>query len=204
MAAMFAFFLGITSKLSYWGVFLLMSVESSFIPFPSEVVIPPAAYLAFQGEMNIFLVVLFGVLGSLFGASINYFLARCFGRVIVYKLASTKLAKLLFLNEKNILKSENYFRKYGSFSTFLGRLLPAVRQLISLPAGFSRMSYSSFLFFTSLGAGLWVIVLAVLGYYFGANQDLFEKYYSEITIFVVFAVIFAILLLLLLKRRKSR
>lgn len=204
MAALFAFFIGITSKLSYWGVFLLMSVESSFIPFPSEIVIPPAAYLAFQGEMNIFLVIFFGVLGSLFGASVNYFLARYFGRVVVYKLASTRFAKLLFLNEKNILKSENYFIKYGNFSTFFGRLLPAVRQLISLPAGFCKMSYSSFLFFTSLGAGLWVIVLAVLGYYFGANQDLFEKYYSEITIFAVFAVILAVLILLLLKRKKSR
>ena len=134
-------FLGI----GYPGIVLLMTVESSFIPFPSEVVIPPAAYLAQQGQLNIVYVILAGIAGSLLGAAINYLLALTLGRRIIYALADTKFARILLINGKKIEKAEKYFLKYGTASTFLGRLVPAVRQLISIPAGFSRMNLRNFL-----------------------------------------------------------
>ncbi len=168
--------LGFVGSMDYWGVFFLMAVESSFIPFPSELVIPPAAYLAAQGEMNLFLIILFGTLGSLIGAWVNYFLAYFLGKPVVYSLVSHKWAKVFLLNEKKLHHAEKYFLEYGSISTFIGRLIPAVRQLISLPAGFASMNLWKFSLFTFLGAGAWVTVLAFLGYYFGVNGD-FEYYY---------------------------
>lgn len=155
-----------------------MSVESSFIPFPSEVVIPPAAYLASKGEMNIYFVVLSGVAGSLVGAWINYFLARSLGRVIVFDLVSHKFAKYLLLSKAKVERAEEHFLKYGGITTFVGRLIPAIRQLISLPAGFSKMNFAAFTFYTALGAGFWVSVLAALGYYFGENEELLMRYES--------------------------
>ncbi|MBU1255318.1 DedA family protein, partial [Patescibacteria group bacterium] len=153
--------LNIILKIGYIGITLLMTVESSFIPFPSEIVIPPAAYLAQQGQMNIFLVIIAGIAGSLFGALINYYLAYTLGRKAIYSL----------INKKKIVKAENYFLEYGNASTLLGRFVPAVRQLISIPAGFFRMSLKSFILYTSIGSGIWVIILAILGYAFGANQE---------------------------------
>jgi membrane protein DedA with SNARE-associated domain len=167
--------------LGYLGVFLLMTIESSFIPFPSELVVPPAAYLAFQGKMSIVLVILAGLGGSLVGALINYFLALYLGRPTVNRLLEMSFTRLLLLDKKKLDKAEKYFVKHGAISTFLGRLIPGIRQLISLPAGFSRMNLASFSFFTSLGAGIWVCVLAFLGYYFGANEELFSEFYKEIT-----------------------
>ncbi len=157
-----------------------MTIESSFIPFPSEIVIPPAAYLASQGQYNVYLVVLFGILGTLLGALINYFLALKLGRTIIYSLLETRIAKYLFLDQDKIKKSEDYFLKYGNISTFVGRLVPAVRQLISIPAGFSKMNLKSFIFYTSLGSGIWISILAILGYQLGANKELLSQYYSQI------------------------
>lgn len=174
-------------SMGYVGIFVLMTIESSFIPFPSEVVIPPAAYLAFKGEMNIYLIVVVGILGSIFGALINYFLAKFLGRKIVYKLVENKWAKFLLLDKEKMVKAEEYFKKYDGVSTFFGRLVPAVRQLISIPAGFSKMALPKFILFTSFGAGLWIIVLALLGFYFGANEELLSQYYSEITLFILFS-----------------
>ncbi|MCK5416321.1 DedA family protein [Candidatus Parcubacteria bacterium] len=183
------FMLSITENMGYSGIIVLMTVESSFIPFPSEIVIPPAAFLANQGEMNIFLVVFFGILGSLIGASINYFLALKFGRKIVYLWADHKIAKTLLITPKKIKTAEDYFIKHGRMSTFFGRLVPAVRQLISIPAGFSKMKFSTFLFFTFLGSGTWTVILAALGYYFGDSQELLHKYYTEVKFMAIFVVL---------------
>lgn len=174
------YLLSITADLGYLGIVFLMAIESSFIPFPSEVVIPPAAYLSAQGEMNIYIVIFCGIIGSLFGATINYYLALSLGRKVIYGLADSRLAAILLISSEKIKKAENYFRHYGGISTFIGRLVPAVRQLISIPAGFSQMNFKKFIFFTTLGSGLWTVVLAILGYAFGANQEALEKYYTEI------------------------
>ena len=171
--------LNFSSEIGYLGIVILMTIESSFIPFPSEIIVPPAAFLASQGQFNIYLVILSGIVGSLVGALINYFLARTLGRGIVYSLINKKIARLLLLNEEKMIKAENYFRKYGAVSTFVGRLIPAIRQLISIPAGFSKMKLGKFIFYTSFGSGLWTIILAILGYVFGANQDIWMQYYDD-------------------------
>ena len=151
--------------LDYWVVTLLMIIESSFIPFPSEVVIPPAAYLAATGgELNIVLVVLFATLGADIGALINYYLALYLGRPVIYAFARSKVGKFLLLSPEKIQKAEEYFVKKGAVSTLVGRLLPAVRQLISIPAGLAKMKLGPFLLYTTLGALSWNIVLALLGY----------------------------------------
>lgn len=184
--------LDFAADLGYPGIIILMAIESSFIPFPSEVVIPPAAYLAYKGEFNVFLVILCGVIGSLIGAVVNYVLAMYLGRPLVYVLVEKKWAKFFLLSKRNVERAESYFLKYGAMSTFLGRLVPAVRQLISLPAGFVRMNFLVFLFFTFLGSTLWVSILAALGYFFGSNQEIFQKYYETIAVSVVlFVILFA-------------
>lgn len=180
-----SFFMNIFSKMGYIGIIILMTIESSFIPFPSEIVIPPAAYLAQKGEMNIVLIVLSGILGSLIGALINYFLSLTLGRTFIYSFAKTKLAKILLINEVNIKKSENIFNKNGSISTFFGRLIPGVRQLISIPAGIAKMNIFKFILFTILGSSIWNIVLALLGYFFGANKNLLHQYYEEIKFILI-------------------
>ena len=151
--------------LSYGTITLLMTLESSFIPFPSEVVVPPAAYLsAVTGEMNVFMVVLFATLGADLGALINYFLAKWLGRPIIYKFANSRIGHMCLLSEEKVKHAEEYFDKHGAASTLIGRLVPAVRQLISIPAGLVRMRLGKFLMYTSLGAGAWNIILAALGY----------------------------------------
>ena len=144
-----------------------MAIESSFIPFPSEVVVPPAAYKAATGEMNIFLVVLFATLGSDIGALINYYLARYLGRPIVYKFANSRIGRLCLLSQEKIEKAEAYFVKNGISSTLIGRLVPGIRQLISIPAGLAGMPLGRFLLYTTIGAGAWNVVLALLGYFIG-------------------------------------
>ncbi len=152
--------------LNYWTITLLMAIESSFIPFPSELVVPPAAYkAAVNDEMNVYLVVLFATIGADIGALVNYYLARFLGRPIVYKFANSRLGHLCLIDEAKVQHAEQYFEKYGALSTFIGRLIPAVRQLISIPAGLARMKLSTFLFYTTLGAGIWNSILAAIGYY---------------------------------------
>jgi membrane protein DedA with SNARE-associated domain len=191
------------ADMGYTGVFILMTIESSFIPFPSEVVIPPAAYLSSKGDMNIFLVIIFGILGSQVGALINYFLAYYLGRVAIYGLASTRFAKICMITPEKIQKSEEYFNKYGSVSTFIGRLIPVVRQLISIPAGLAKMNIFYFLLYTTIGATIWVTILALLGYYFGENQDLIFLYSKEIGIAIT-VVLIIIIVLYILKKRKMK
>ena len=156
-------------NLNYWTITLLMAIESSFIPFPSEVVVPPAAYkAAATGELNVWLVILFATLGALIGAFINYFLALWLGKPIVYKFANSRIGHMCLLNEQKVVKAEEFFVRYGVAATLVGRLVPAVRQLISIPAGLARMNIAKFALFTAIGAGLWNGVLAALGYFLEA------------------------------------
>ena len=153
-------------NLNYWTITLLMAIESSFIPFPSEVVVPPAAYkAAATGELNVWLVILSATLGALIGAFINYFLALWLGKPIVYKFANSRLGHMCLLDEQKIVKAEEFFVRHGVVATLIGRLVPAVRQLISIPAGLARMNIAKFALYTAIGAGLWNAVLAAMGYY---------------------------------------
>jgi len=170
-------------NIGYLGIFFLMFLESSFFPFPSEIVMIPAGYLAFQGEMNIYLAVLIGILGSVTGAIFNYYLAFYFGRSFLIKYG-----KYFLLKEKNLDDLETFFEKHGEVSTFNGRLIPGIRQYISLPAGLSKMNIYKFSFFTALGAGIWVMVLTALGYFLGANQDMVKEYLHIATIISLISV----------------
>lgn len=153
-------------NLNYTTITSLMAIESSFIPFPSEVVVPPAAYFAARnGELNIYLVVFFATFGALIGAAINYVLALLIGRPVVYRFADSKVGHACLIDADKVAKAESYFDKHGAISTFLGRLIPAIRQLISIPAGLARMNFWKFTVYTGLGAGLWNAVLAGLGYW---------------------------------------
>ena len=151
--------------LNYWTITLLMAIESSFIPFPSEVVVPPAAYkAAASGELNVWLVVFFATVGAVIGAFINYGLALWLGKPIVYKFANSRLGHMCLLDEQKVIKAEQFFIRYGVAATLVGRLVPAVRQLISIPAGLAKMNIAKFALFTAIGAGAWNAVLATMGY----------------------------------------
>ena len=153
-------------NLNYWTITLLMAIESSFIPFPSEVVVPPAAYKAAStGDLNIWLVILCATVGALIGALVNYFLALWLGKPIVYKFANSRFGHMCLIDQQKVEKAEQFFLKYGVSATLVGRLVPAVRQLISIPAGLAKMNLPKFMLFTALGAGLWNAVLAAMGYY---------------------------------------
>ncbi len=163
----------VLENLNYGVVTLFMAIESSFIPFPSEVIVPPAAWKSMTDEsMNILLVVIFATAGANVGALINYYLARWLGRPIIYKFANSRLGHVCLIDEEKVQHAEEYFRKHGAASTFFGRLIPAVRQLISIPAGLSGMKLGSFLLYTTLGAGIWNTVLALLGYLIYRFTDL--------------------------------
>lgn len=156
-------------NLNYWTITFLMAIESSFIPFPSEVVVPPAAYkAAASGELNVWLVILFATAGAIIGALINYFLALWLGKPIVYKFANSRIGHMCLLDQEKVETAEKFFRKHGAVATLIGRLVPAVRQLISIPAGLAKMGIAKFVAFTALGAGIWNTVLAVLGWYLEA------------------------------------
>jgi membrane protein DedA with SNARE-associated domain len=167
-------------SLGYIGIFIMMFLESSFFPFPSEVVMIPAGYLAYKGEMNIYIAIVVGILGSLSGALFNYYLAVKFGRRFLIKYG-----KYFFIKENTIIKMEEFFKSHGHISTFSGRLIPAVRQYISFPAGLARMNLFVFCLYTSLGAGIWVIILTLLGYFLGDNEGLIKEYLHYIIIIIL-------------------
>jgi len=151
--------------LNYWVITLLMAIESSFIPFPSEVVIPPAAYMAAAtGEMNLWLIILCATIGALIGAIVNYVLALYLGRPLIYRFANSKLGHLCLIDEEKVKLAEHYFDEHGAIGTIVGRLVPAVRQLISIPAGLARMRFGRFLLYTAIGAGAWNCILGAIGY----------------------------------------
>jgi len=176
------------SSLGYPGIFFLMLLESSFFPFPSEVIMIPAGYLAFKGEMHIIIVTLCGILGSLAGALLNYYLAIKLGRLFLIRYG-----KYVYFKEEILVKMEDFFSRHGHISTFTGRLIPGVRQYISLPAGLARMNLAVFSFYTSLGAGIWVLILTLLGYYIGENETLIKDYLRQIIIALVISCIVGLL-----------
>lgn len=160
------FFNWFCENANYWFVFIFMIIESSFIPFPSELVVPPAAYLALQANanMNIYIVIIVATAGALVGAYVNYYLALWLGRPIIYRFVDSRLGHILLLDKAKVEQAERYFDKKGSLSTFIGRLIPGIRQLISIPAGLARMNITKFTIFTTLGALIWNIALAAVGY----------------------------------------
>ena len=192
------------SNMNYLTIILLMTIESSFIPFPSEVVVPPAAWLAAQGELNVYLVALSASVGSMLGAIINYYLALWLGRALVYKLADSNYARLFLINREKIEKAENYFIENGNASTFIGRLIPGIRQLISIPAGLARMNLKKFLLYTFLGSSIWNIILTLLGYFFGRNQDALMYYYHEAQWVALGLGVLSVLYLIFFKGKKRK
>jgi len=164
----------------YLGIFLMMTIESSFIPFPSEIVLIPAGYLASQGDMSMGMVMSSALAGSMLGAFINYYLAFFLGRKILQRYG-----KYFFIKESALVKMEDYFEKHGHISTFIGRLIPGIRQLISIPAGLAHMNLATFSTYTALGAGIWALILVLLGYFIGENQELIDTYLKQITIGIV-------------------
>lgn len=207
------FFRWFVDNASYLFVFVFMVIESSFIPFPSEVVVPPAAYLAVQkGDMNIFAVVAFATAGAIVGALINYVLSLLIGRPLVYKFADSRLGHACLIDRAKVEKAEAYFDRHGAISTFIGRLIPAVRQLISIPAGIARMNIWTFILFTGLGALVWNGILAALGWWLaqsvslGALFETIEKYNSYLSagILVIVAVVVAFIIFRAMHKKKSK
>ncbi len=186
-------------RMGYTGIISLMFLESSFFPFPSEVVMPPAGYLAWKGEMSLSLVLISGIAGSLLGALFNYWVAVKLGRPFLLKYG-----KYFFVSPESINKADEFFSKHGHISTLVGRLLPVIRQYISLPAGIARMPLKTFTVFTTIGAGFWVIVLTFAGYLLGEHQNLLKEYLHIITIICAsIAIIISGGYYLYLKRRKK-
>ena len=184
-----------SAHMNYASITALMAVESSFIPFPSEVVIPPAAFVAGQPEsvlcatgnytLDVLIIVLFGTLGAMIGAIINYGLSVWLGRIIIYKFADSKLGHLCLLSSEKIQKAEEYFREKGNVSTFIGRFIPGIRQLISIPAGLSRMHFGAFLWWTFLGAFIWNCILAAIGYVAAGQMDRIKEYSHELSVAIL-------------------
>ena len=184
-----------SAHMNYASITALMAVESSFIPFPSEVVIPPAAFVAGQPEsvlcatgnytLDVLIIVLFGTLGAMIGAIINYGLSVWLGRIIIYKFADSRLGHLCLLSSEKIQKAEEYFREKGNVSTFIGRFIPGIRQLISIPAGLSRMHFGAFLWWTFLGAFIWNCILAAIGYVAAGQMDRIKEYSHELSVAIL-------------------
>lgn len=203
-----------SAHMSYASITALMAVESSFIPFPSEVVIPPAAFVAGQPDsvlcttgnypVDVLLIILFGTLGAMIGAIINYGLSVWLGRLVIYKFADSRLGHMCLLSSEKIQRAEEYFREKGNVSTFVGRFIPGIRQLISIPAGLSRMHFGAFLWWTFLGAFIWNCILAVLGYVAAGQMDLIKEYSHELSVAILVllgAVILYYLIRWIIKKR---
>ena len=181
----------------YLGIFIMMAIESSFIPFPSEIVLVPAGYLASKGDMNIAYILGSALAGSLVGSFINYYLALTMGRKFLLKYG-----KYFFISAETLDKMERYFKSHGHISIFTGRLIPGVRQLISIPAGLARMNIAEFSIFTMLGAGIWALILIFLGYFIGANEALIHQYLKQITIIVFILLVILVWIYYKYQKRK--
>ncbi|WP_276892590.1 DedA family protein [Hallella bergensis] len=200
-------------NLNYYTVFILMFIEGSVIPAPSELIVPPAAYCAAAGELNVFLVVISATAGALLGSSANYAAAYYLGRPIIYRFANSKWGHLCLLNQEKVEKSEKYFNDHGVIATLTGRLLPGIRQIISIPAGLSKMPFWKFAFYTTVGAGLWNCVLASLGWWlhsfvpmdqlYGKIEE-YNKYIQIAVIGIVALVIVVVVLKWQLSKRKAK
>ncbi|HKK42515.1 MAG TPA: DedA family protein [Bacteroidales bacterium] len=188
------------ANLNYFTIALLMAIESTFLPLPSEVVIPFAAYKAGQGDLNVFFVVLSGTVGALSGSLINYTLAYYLGRPIVYRFAESKLGRLFLLSKEKVQHAEEYFVRNGKTSTFIGRLVPGIRHLISIPAGLAKMNLRDFIMYTFLGAGIWNIILAIIGYYLYEVREQIFPYLGHILV----ALGVGFVIYLIIKARKAK
>lgn len=199
LGSIIAWIVETVGALGYWGIVFMMFLESSFFPFPSEVVMIPAGYLASKGEMNLYLAIGCGIAGSLLGALFNYYLAVTLGRK-----ALLRWGHYVFFTEETMRKVETYFARHGHISTFSGRLIPVVRQYISLPAGLARMNLMLFSLFTALGAGIWMVVLTLLGYFIGENEALIKPYLQTALAVTLALVAALVMIYLLLQRQKKR
>jgi membrane protein DedA with SNARE-associated domain len=191
---------------NYYSITALMACESSVLPVPSEMVIPPAVYVALDPDshLSIFWIIIFGTIGALIGASFNYLMSMWLGRFVIYKFADSKVGKIFLLNSEKIKKAEIYFNEHGKTSTFVGRFIPVIRHLISIPAGLAKMNYLNFILYTALGAGLWNCALALLGYLAHGQQDMINKYSHELSYaFLVIGVILLVWLILKTVRKKK-
>lgn len=197
------------ANMSYVAVGALMTLESSFIPFPSEVVIPPAVYVAANpgsaGGMKIWLVVVAGTIGALLGALLNYFLSMWLGRPIIYAFAESKVGRMLQLSKEKIERAEVYFNKHGAVSTLVGRFIPVIRQLVSIPAGLARMNLGGFILFTTIGAFAWNCILALLGWlaYKAADPTVIEKYSQQLS-WIIIGLFAAIVAFLVVRHRINK
>ncbi|EAK9993573.1 DedA family protein [Campylobacter lari] len=192
------FLLTLAKDWGYWGIIFLMFIESSFFPFPSEVVMIPAGYLAHQNELNFWLCLFCGTFGALLGALLNYYLCYFLGREVLLKIC-----KYFGVNEAKFAQFEAFFNKHGEISTFSGRLIPGLRQYISLPAGLARMNLKKFIFYTSLGAGIWCLILLILGYILGKNEDLIKEYLHFVIIAcIIFTTMIVVIYIYIQKRKK--
>lgn len=187
----------VIGHMGYAGIISLMFLESSFFPFPSEVVMPPAGYLAWKGEMNLFLVILSGIAGSVLGGLFNYWIAVKWGRPVF-----EKYGKYFFVTPEALDKADRFFAHHGHISTFTGRLLPVIRQYISLPAGLARMPLAQFSFYTALGSGIWVVILTMLGYFLGSNQALIHQDLKKISICLILGCSLLIVCYIIWYRKK--
>ncbi len=187
-------------SMGYTGIFLLMAMESSVIPIPSEIVMPPAGYLVQQGKMNMILVILSGTFGSLVGAYANYFAARYLGRPLLLRYG-----RYVWITEEHFARVERYFRVHGEISTFIGRLLPVARHLISLPAGLAHMNHWKFTLYTLAGSAMWVTVLTWIGYFIGENQELIEQYSRHAVVdILIFSAVLIGIYVMVHRRRRAR
>jgi membrane protein DedA with SNARE-associated domain len=197
-------------NLNYGTIFILMLLESTVIPVPSELVVAPAAYHAASGSLNVVLVVLFATIGADVGASINYFVALYVGRPVIYRFANSRWGKMCLLNQEKVEKSERYFDEHGIVATLTGRLIPGIRHLISLPAGLARMNYWKFLLYTTIGAGAWHTILAAMGWYLHAVvpedqlESTIERYNHYIVIAIVALVVLAVGYVVVKKQKKVK
>lgn len=207
-------FLWILDNLNYWVVALFMAIESSFIPFPSEVVVPPAAWKAMDPDsgMSFILVIVFATIGANIGALINYYLAKWVGRPIIYRFADSRIGHMCLIDRQKVEVAEEFFRKHGAASTIFGRLVPAVRQLISIPAGLAGMHVGKFLLYTTIGAGIWNTVLATIGCgiykytHYKTTQDVYQqalKYSHELG-YIILALAVVIVAFLAYKGLKKK
>lgn len=199
LAELSSWILSTVVDFGYIGIIIMMAVESSFIPFPSEIVMIPAGYAAQKGDMSLSLVLISGFSGSMIGAWINYFLAMSLGRRFLYRYG-----KYFFMGPEILDKMQEFFQKHGSVSTFTGRLIPGVRQLISIPAGLYKMNFGLFSLYTFLGAGLWSTILVLLGYFLGENEELIKEYLHELVFASFGLVILIAAIYTYLHKRKSK
>jgi len=188
--------------MGYFGIAILMAIESSIFPLPSELVLIPAGVLWQRGEMSFWLILIASIAGSLIGALFNYALALHLGRRLANHVL-LKYGKVLFITQASLTKSEKYFEKHGEITTFVGRLIPVIRHLISLPAGFSRMNLAKFSLYTSLGAGIWTVILLFLGYILGDNLDKINEYLTLITIFILIVCLIIVIAYVLCKKKSN-